>query len=216
MKKAEYLSIGLLAGVSALALAPVAYAQAAPPADAGQVEEIVVTANKRSENLQQAPLAISAVSSEQLELRGRAAARLKGVTAPFTDGCFYAVGGAWRNLALLHMRLGDYRLGVVQQYEITAQDALSTVRLIAAQSRPSLDRIEGMSRKRAETLPFAALVLEALIEQLGFKRIVVSAFGLREGLVFDALPQHLKARDPLVEGCAALGARQGEIGRAHV
>ena len=36
----------------------------------GKLDEIVVTANKRSEDLQQAPLAISAVSAEQLELRG--------------------------------------------------------------------------------------------------------------------------------------------------
>jgi iron complex outermembrane recepter protein len=58
----------LLAGTSFVGMAP-AMAQQADDADNG-LAEIVVTANKREENLQQAPLAISAISSEQLELRG--------------------------------------------------------------------------------------------------------------------------------------------------
>lgn len=62
--------LALLTGTALCVLAVPAYAQEAPPEEGSGLEEIVVTANKRSENLQQAPLAISAVSSEQLELRG--------------------------------------------------------------------------------------------------------------------------------------------------
>jgi iron complex outermembrane recepter protein len=58
----------LLATVAASVVASPAIAQQA--ADDSGLTEIVVTANKREENLQQAPLAISAVSAEQLELRG--------------------------------------------------------------------------------------------------------------------------------------------------
>jgi iron complex outermembrane recepter protein len=59
----------LLAGTSFAGVTPV-FAQQAAEADNDGLGEIVVTANKREENLQQAPLAISAVSAEQLELRG--------------------------------------------------------------------------------------------------------------------------------------------------
>jgi iron complex outermembrane recepter protein len=59
----------LLSAVSLVGLSAPAFAQAAADDDGG-LAEIVVTANKRQENLQQAPLAISAVSAEQLELRG--------------------------------------------------------------------------------------------------------------------------------------------------
>lgn len=155
------------------------------------------------------PLALGAPDFDPDAVRAIAAERLKSVQARFKGSCFYAVGGAWRNLALLHMRLIGYPLAVVQQYEMTAEEALSTARLMGAQSRSSLDRIEGMSRKRAETLPFAALVLEALIERFGFTRIVISAYGVREGILFETLPERLRGREPLVEGCAALGARQG-------
>jgi exopolyphosphatase/guanosine-5'-triphosphate,3'-diphosphate pyrophosphatase len=47
--------------------------------------------------------------------------------------------------------------------------------------------------------------------------VAISAFGLREGLIFDALAQDLKGQDPLIAGCAALGARQAiaeDLGQA--
>lgn len=135
--------------------------------------------------------------------------RIAAVAADFRTDTFHAVGGAWRNLALLHMRLSGYPLHVVHQYEIGAAEALEAARLVAHQSKSSLERIEGMSKKRSETLPYAAVVLETLIEQLDLKRIEISAYGVREGLLFEAMPPRVRSLDPLIEGCAALGARQG-------
>jgi exopolyphosphatase/guanosine-5'-triphosphate,3'-diphosphate pyrophosphatase len=155
------------------------------------------------------PLALGAPDFEPEAVRRIAAERLGRLPRTLRAECFYAVGGAWRNLALLQMRLAGYPLAIVQQYEMPARDALAVARLMASQSASSLDRIEGMSKKRAETLPYAALVLEAIIERLGVSRIVISAHGLREGLVFESIPKDLRALDPLVEGCTALGARQG-------
>lgn len=135
--------------------------------------------------------------------------RIGAVAADFKTDTFHAVGGAWRNLALLHMRLSGYPLHVVHQYEIPANEALEAARLVAHQSKSSLERIEGMSKKRSETLPYAAVVLETLIEQLQLKRIEISAYGVREGLLFEAMPPRVRGLDPLIEGCTALGARQG-------
>jgi len=134
----------------------------------------------------------------------RRLAKVVGLQTPV----FYAVGGAWRSLALLHMRMADYPLEILQQYEISANEAIEACRFAARQSRSSLERIEGLSRKRVEALPFAAVVLESVIERLDVERVCISAYGLREGLVLDAMTPELRARDPLIEGCAALGARQ--------
>ena len=49
------------------------------------------------------------------------------------------------------------------------------------------------------------MVLEGLIEHLGLERVVLSAFGVREGLLLESASPRLRRRDPLVEGCAALG-----------
>lgn len=141
------------------------------------------------------------------QVHREAARRLAKIEGLETQA-FYAVGGAWRSLALLHMRMADYPLEILQQYEIGAAEALEACRFAARQSRSSLERIEGLSKKRAEALPFAAVVLECLIERLEIERVCISAYGLREGLVFEAMAPELRARDSLIEGCAALGARQ--------
>lgn len=149
-------------------------------------------------------------------VRGLVNERLKGCDRLKTDE-FNAVGGAWRTLAIIHMAMADYPLKIVHQYEISAGDALEVARLVARQSRGSLERIEGVSKKRIDVLPYAAIVLESLLEKLAFKRIVFSAYGVREGLLYEGMTPEVRATDPLVAGCAALGRRQGvspELGRA--
>jgi exopolyphosphatase/guanosine-5'-triphosphate,3'-diphosphate pyrophosphatase len=133
--------------------------------------------------------------------------RIAAIEGAFKADTLHAVGGAWRNLALLHMRMSGYPLEVVHQYEMSRPEILEATRVISQQSRGSLDRIPGISRRRLESLPHAAVVLEALVERLGLQRVVISAYGLREGLLWEALDPEVRAQDPLVAGCAALGNR---------
>ncbi|MBK8630829.1 MAG: TonB-dependent receptor [Sphingomonadales bacterium] len=72
----------LLLGTSLIAIATPAWAQSEPQDEGSSLGEILVTANKREENLQQAPLAISAVSSEALEFRGLSEAKDLSAIAP--------------------------------------------------------------------------------------------------------------------------------------
>ncbi len=142
-------------------------------------------------------------------LRAKIAERLKPVAGRFSTQELHAVGGGWRSLAQLHMEISGYPLRIVHQYAMTAGDARDVARFVAQQSKASLDRLPGVSKRRAETLPYAALVLDGLIEALGVKSIVFSAWGLREGLLYETLDRDESPVDPLIAGCAALGARQG-------
>lgn len=72
---------GLLASSSIIGLSTTAFAQAAAD-DNGGLQDIIVTAQKREENLQQTPLAISAISGAQLELRGISDAQDLSAIAP--------------------------------------------------------------------------------------------------------------------------------------
>lgn len=155
------------------------------------------------------PFGFGPFPDDDPEIRRREVdARLSGLER-FRTGTFHAVGGAWRNLALIHMHMTGYPLRVVHQYEMTRVEALNACRFVASQSRRSLEAVEGVSKKRAETLPHAAVVLERLILALGLERICLSAYGVREGLLFEAMDAPTRALDPLVEGCAALTARTG-------
>ncbi len=140
--------------------------------------------------------------------RAAAIRHIADVERVFRSDTLHAVGGAWRNLALLHMRISNYPLSIVHQYEIGRQDILDASRFIGQQSRGSLERIVGFSKRRLETLPHAAVVLETLVERLDIQRVVMSAHGLREGLVWQAMDPEVKIRDPLVAGCAAMAGRQ--------
>jgi exopolyphosphatase/guanosine-5'-triphosphate,3'-diphosphate pyrophosphatase len=135
----------------------------------------------------------------------------------FAAGTFNAVGGAWRNLALLHMRMSDYPLEIVHQYEIGRRDMLEAARVIGQQSRGSLERIPGIPKRRLENLPHAAAVLQGIIEGLDIQKVSLSAFGVREGLLLQAMTEEVRRRDPLLSGCAALAGRQAvaeALGRA--
>ncbi|MFM7028250.1 MAG: TonB-dependent receptor [Chakrabartia sp.] len=76
-----HLLISLGASVASLALAPAAMAQETASDDAG-IGDIVVTAQKRAENVQDIPIAISAVSSAYLESRGISSIDTLGSIAP--------------------------------------------------------------------------------------------------------------------------------------
>lgn len=135
--------------------------------------------------------------------------QLKPHRGRLSTPCFHAVGGAWRNVALLAMRMSSYPLEIVHQYELTRREALEAAHVIARQSVRSLEKIEGISKRRLETLPHAAAVLAGLIEALDVERVVLSAYGLREGVLFEAMSEACRAQDPLIEGCNAWSARDG-------
>ncbi len=61
----------LLPAASALADADAPQiAQAAPPPPRGQIEEIVVTAEHRTENIREVPMSITALTGDQMEQQG--------------------------------------------------------------------------------------------------------------------------------------------------
>ncbi len=156
------------------------------------------------------PFALGAPRPIELDkVRRTIDATLRPLAGRFLTTDFHAVGGAWRNLGLLHMAMTNYPLHVAHQYDISRADALELSRFVARQSRGSLEGIQGVSKKRFETLPYAGVVLEALIEHLDIQRIVVSAYGLREGLLLEAMSPDDRHRDPLIEGCEALTAMRG-------
>lgn len=155
------------------------------------------------------PFSLGGGDFELSKVEKKVAQRLKG-TESFASDTLHAVGGAWRNLALIHMRMTGYPLEIVHQYSISGVDAVSVARFVSRQSKGSLERMGGASKKRAETMPHAAVVLAELIERLKISRVVISAFGLREGLLLESMPAAVRRQDPLSAGAAALGGRRFE------
>jgi exopolyphosphatase/guanosine-5'-triphosphate,3'-diphosphate pyrophosphatase len=79
--------------------------------------------------------------------------------------------------------------------------------VLSVQSRKSLDMMKSVSKRRAELLPYGAIVLERLLLATKVDRIVVSAYGLREGLLHAQLAQEERDKDPLIEFASAANER---------
>jgi exopolyphosphatase / guanosine-5'-triphosphate,3'-diphosphate pyrophosphatase len=111
---------------------------------------------------------------------------------------FYAVGGTWRALARLHMRQRQYPMNVMHNYVIPSRDALEFARLVERIEADALMAIEAVSSARRPLLAYGAAVIEEIIRQANPKEIVVSALGVREGLLYSQLPSEAQAEDPLI------------------
>src|SRR6202011_2424380 len=115
---------------------------------------------------------------------------------------FYAVGGTWRALARIHIIQSGYPLRVMHGYSIPAAEALDFAgRLRRLASANMLANIEAVADARRPLLTYAALVLEYIIRVAKPKTIVFSTFGVREGLLYEMLPQAERSKDGLL--CAA-------------
>ena len=111
----------------------------------------------------------------------------------------YAVGGIWRSLARVDMEEHGYPLHVLQQYTIPRGRALRLCKLLGGLSKESVRKIKVVSKRRAESLPYGAVVLERLLLAGDIKDVVISAYGLREGLFYARLSPEERAKDPLLE-----------------
>lgn len=117
---------------------------------------------------------------------------------------FYAVGGAWRALAQIAFARGDYPLRVVHGFAMEQRQIRPLTRLVAGMSEASLLATPGVSRRRAASLPYAALLMRRILKHGKFSRVVFSAYGLREGVIMASLPRELIVQDPLIAGAEAL------------
>ncbi len=120
---------------------------------------------------------------------------------------FYPVGGAWRALANIHMQQEEYPLHVIHEYEVNAKKLRELLALVMNMSPSSLARIEGVPKKRLDTLPLAAMVMDCVIDCMKPETLVFSAQGLREGLLFAKLSAAQRRKDPLLAACIDIGSR---------
>lgn len=161
------------------------------------------------ETLPVGPLALMGVGrnplTDPVKLRAEIEERLRVSTVlPAPGQVFYAVGGAWRALAKFDMELMDYPLHVLQNYEIPAERVMERVEQILKPNRKISQLLQAIAGRRTETLPYAALALEGILRKGGFSRLSISAYGLREGVLFDGMSADDRRLDPLLSGVAAM------------
>lgn len=113
----------------------------------------------------------------------------------------YAVGGAWRALARICISQTQHPLSVLDNFSLETREALRIIDLVAGQSRKSLEKVRGVSKKRVPGLPLAAVVLDRILRAIQPARLTFSIYGMREGRFFQRMPESLRDQDPLLSVC---------------
>ena len=123
----------------------------------------------------------------------------------------YLVGGSWRVIARLDMERRGYPLTVLHEYRMDPAGLMETLDWIAKSDLAALRARTGTSAERMELIPIACEVLRALVKIAQPAGIDVSAYGIREGLLYEQMPASLRARDPLLEAARMAEKTQSRL-----
>lgn len=123
----------------------------------------------------------------------------------------YAVGGAWRAIARVCIAQTEHPLLVLDNFTLEHGEAERLVDLISRQSRKSLEKLPGVSKRRLASLPMAALLLEKVLEAVQPSRLIFSVYGMREGQFYKLLPPKLRKQDPLLSACLEMARSAGRF-----
>ncbi len=136
-------------------------------------------------------------------------AELKGLR----NRCFYAVGGTWRALARLHMGQRGYPLHIMHGYTMQPRDMADFAQIVERIDAGSLEAIESVSEARRDLLAYGAVVLEEIIRRGKPREIIISALGVREGLLFERLDAETRKVDPLLAIAGEMNQRRSRSPR---
>lgn len=125
---------------------------------------------------------------------------------------FYVVGGSWRGLARVDMFDTGYPLTVFHNYHIAADRIKPLVERVMGSSRDDLRLVPRLAGSRIDTLPNAAHLLQAVTSIFKPAHIIVSSYGLREGLIYQNMSAQIRAIDPFLDSTRRFGRYQSRHG----
>ena len=123
----------------------------------------------------------------------------------------FLVGGSWRAIARIDMLRRDYQLKVLHEYRMSHRSLHQTFQFLKDNDLEELRVAAGLSSARMSLVPIAAEVLARLLQTFHPKDIAVSSYGIREGLLYEQMPQKLRDRDPLIEACRFAEAKDARM-----
>lgn len=130
-----------------------------------------------------------------------------GWPGPARGQPLYLVGGSWRALARLDMELTRLPLPVMDHHDLPRAAVRRLQRAVGRLTSEELRAIPGMSSTRAAALPDAVALLAALTSSINAPSMIISSSGLREGLLYGALPEEVRTQDPLIVAAEYEGRR---------
>jgi exopolyphosphatase/guanosine-5'-triphosphate,3'-diphosphate pyrophosphatase len=99
----------------------------------------------------------------------------------------------------------------MHHYTMATDRPAELKRAIEDLARNDLKGPGSLSLVRLPTLPYANILLRRLVDELRPSELIVSSFGIREGLLYHDLSPRLRAVDPLLEAAHEAGRGLGRF-----
>ncbi len=123
----------------------------------------------------------------------------------------FLVGGSWRAIARVDMERRNYPLTVLHEYRMSSRQISKTAEYIRKSDLQDLRGRSNISDSRMSLVPLATIVLKELMRTFKPKDVAVSSYGLREGMLYEQMPRELRERDPLIEACRFVEAKDARL-----
>ncbi|MEM2139569.1 hypothetical protein [Nitrososphaera sp.] len=99
------------------------------------------------------------------------------------DTTLVGVGGTLRAIARYEQELSDYELDKIHNYRLDYPSVSAIARELYRMDADELAEAKAIGSNRVDTIVAGSTIISLLMQKLGFDKIVVSARGLREGIL---------------------------------
>jgi exopolyphosphatase/guanosine-5'-triphosphate,3'-diphosphate pyrophosphatase len=99
------------------------------------------------------------------------------------DTTLVGVGGTLRAIARYEQELAGYELDKIHNYRMSYSSVSAIASELSKMDRGDLDKIKAIGSNRVDTIVAGSAVISLLMQKLDFDKVIVSARGLREGIL---------------------------------
>ncbi len=121
----------------------------------------------------------------------------------------YLVGGSCRAFGRYAMHVTGWPLDDPHGYELDTAQAIKLAGTLSRRRSEMPLEVPGLSASRIGSLPDVAALLAVLVGKVQPSKLVFSAWGLREGLIYKSMTAAERQQDPLLAGIGAFTENRG-------
>ncbi|MDX8336509.1 MULTISPECIES: Ppx/GppA family phosphatase [Cetobacterium] len=111
------------------------------------------------------------------------------------------VGGTVRNIGGVHLYLHNYPLELLHNYIVNVDGVKEVVDYLKDKDYKQKQDVQGLSKARADVFIGAAIAVEEVLTYFNLKELIISGYGIREGVLYERLSECGKVvKDPFEDG----------------
>jgi exopolyphosphatase/guanosine-5'-triphosphate,3'-diphosphate pyrophosphatase len=123
----------------------------------------------------------------------------------------YAIGGSFRALGKLHMKLHGYPLSILNSYTLSASELEEFAHGLVMMPQAKLEQSGLVSETRINAMVPAILLLQHIMKKAVMSKVIFSASGIREGYLYEKLAPHIRTEDPLIASASDMASQLSRL-----